>query len=166
MQVLVRCGQDVLVADGERWVFGRQPGAGGNVFVYVLILLGVIFSLNGVIWLLQAQWALGASLLLPGALLLAVAIWFLRARRSTRAAAKVLPIVVLDFPSGMLLGADLRPLAPLGEVEFSWTLQAFSSARALQCRWRGRSLVVLRGDAFGGGIGPAIDALKRRGLRA
>jgi hypothetical protein len=143
--ILVRCGDGVLVDTGSRWIFGRQPGTGGSVVVFVLGIVGSILLVNGLVQLVLGE-------------LLAFGV--------IAALAGVEPLLQLDFGTGTLLDATGRPLAPLGEVEFTSSMQLTSSARALRVRWNGGDVVVLRGDAFGGGIGPATDALRSRGLRA
>lgn len=149
-------------------MFAHQSGTGGNVVLFVLGLVAVIFEVNG-----AALLAMGGSTLLPGLAMLGlgsacvalfVLVW--RRRAAARQSATLSPIVTLDFARGVLLDHDGAVLAPLAQVTFSSTMQLASSARALECRWgSGKALVVLRGDAFGGGIGPAVDALKRKGLR-
>jgi hypothetical protein len=162
---IARCGSGVLVADGERWTFGHQPGTGGNVLVYLFGLIGTIFSVNGIA-IAVTQHIGGLALLVVGLPLLATAVAIVRSRNKRRMNPTLQPIVVLDFAVGMLLDGIGRPLAPLAQVAFSAHFQLFSSARMLECRWPGGHVVVLRGDAFGGSIAPARDALRRRGLRA
>jgi hypothetical protein len=165
--VLVRCGDGVLVDDGTRWVFGRQPGARGNVAAFVFALVGLILAGNGVVQLVIGELiAFGIAASVFGVLILCVAVGLVRARDRQRVAAPLQPLLQLDFASGLLLDAAGRPLAPMAEVVFSAAMRLTSSARALHCRWPGGDMVVLRGDAFGGGIAPAIDALRSRGLRA
>jgi drug/metabolite transporter (DMT)-like permease len=163
---IARCGSGVLVAEGERWIFGHQPGTGGNVLVFVLGLLGVVFSVNSITISMMGAIGVGVGFLLVGGLLIAAAVTVVRRRSATRREAAVAPLVVLDFASGMLLDTTGRSLAPLTDVAFASRMQLASSARALECRWSGGNMIVLRGDAFGGGIGPALDALRSRGLRA
>lgn len=167
MIVLVRCGDGVLVDEGTRWVFGRQPGTGGNVVAFVFALVGVILTGNGIAQLVLGELiAFGIAASVFGALVIWAAVGLVRARNRQRAVAPLRPLLQLDFTSGMLLDAAGQPLAPLHEVGFAAAMQLTSSARALHCRWPGGDVVVLRGDAFGGGIAPAIDALRSRGLRA
>jgi len=163
--MIARCGSGVLVAEGERWTFGHQPGTGGNVFAFVLGLFGVILSANAVT-IAVTQHIAGLALLLVGLPLLAAAVALVRSRKVSRTTAAIVPLVVLDFATGMLLDRTGRPLAPLAQVVFAARMQLASSARMLECRWPAGHLVVLRGDAFGGSIGPALDALRGRGLRA
>ncbi len=164
--LLVRCGDGVLVDDGARWIFGRQPGAGGNVVAFVVGLVGLVLAGNGIVQLVIGEIiAFGIAATVFGALLIYVAVGIVRGRDRQRTVAPLQPLLQLDFASGMILDATGRPLAPLGEVVFASSMQLTSSARALHCRWPGGDVVVLRGDAFGGGIAPAIDALRARGLR-
>lgn len=162
--LLARCGDGVLVADGDRWTFGHQPGSGGNTVLFVLVLVGAISTVSGVA-LVGALGAAAAGNLVVGAALLVLARWLFRRRKQTRASAAIVPIVVLDLAAGTLLAGDGRVLAPLDQVRFSREMQLASSARKLECRWPQGQVTVLRGDAFGGSIGPAIDALRDRGLR-
>ncbi len=165
--ILVRCGDGVLVDTGSRWIFGRQPGTGGSVVVFVLGIVGSILLVNGLVQLVLGELlAFGVIAALAGLGIVGGAVAFARARSRKRAMAGVEPLLQLDFGTGTLLDATGRPLAPLGEVEFTSSMQLTSSARALRVRWNGGDVVVLRGDAFGGGIGPATDALRSRGLRA
>ena len=168
-RTLARCGSDVLVEDGERWIFGRQPGTGGGTLVFVLGLLAVIVTINGVVQTVLGSAGAGVGV---GLVMLAVGLLFVwatvaivRRRNRLRASAPVEPVLVLDFPTSTLRTGDDRELAPLAEVEFVARMQLASSASALHCRWPGGSRVVLRGNPFGGSIGPAEDALRSRRLR-
>jgi Flp pilus assembly protein TadB len=164
MAELARCGDWVLVADGERWTFGQQPGSGGNVLLFVLVLVGGIAAINGVVLtFVVSPFALIA--LVIGAGILALARLVFRRRNHARTTAAVDAIVVLDFTSGWLLTPSGRQIAPLAQVQFTQEMQLASSARKLECAWPQGKVTVLRGDAFGGSIGPAVDALRSRGLR-
>ncbi len=165
MTELARCGDWVLVAQGERWTFGRQRGTGGNVLIFVLALVGFIAAFNGVVLTFTVS-PYGLIGLAFGAGLLTLAFRRLRHRNRARAHAAVDPLVILDLAGGWLLGAGGQPMAPLSQVAFTTASQLASSARMLECTWPGGKVIVLRGDAFGGSIGPAVDALRRRGLRA
>lgn len=166
--MLARCGSGVLVEDGDRWVFAHQSGSGGNVVLFVLGLFGVILEGNGVMMA-----ATGGDVLVAGLVMLAIGsacigllVLVHNRRRAARRNTTLSPIVTLDFTNGVLLDHRGAVLAPLAHVTFATTMQLASSARALECRWGpGKALVVLRGDAFGGRIGPAIDALRRKGFR-
>ena len=162
---IARCGSGVLVAEGERWMFGHQPGTGGNLLVYIFGLLGTIVSVNAIV-MAATEHIAALALLLIGLPLLAIAAAVVRSRNAARKTTMLQPIIMLDFASGMLLDGAGRPLAPLAQVFFFPSFQLFSSARKLECQWPGGRVVVLRGDPFGGSIGPARDALRRRGLRA
>jgi len=164
MTVLARCGDWVLVAEGERWTFGRQPGTGGNVMLFVLALLGTIAIVNAGVALVQG-WVAGVGVLALGAVLLGLAFVWFRRRNGLRETSPVQPIVVLDLANAVLLGPTGQVLAPLARVVFSKELQLASSARKLECAWPQGQLTVLRGDAFGGSIAPAVDALRSRGFR-
>lgn len=155
----------MLVADGERWTFARQPGGGGNVFVFVVGLVAFLLIGNGAV-MIASHVVAGVVMLAVGAGLAALAVVFIRRRAGTRTTSPLQPIVVLDLAGGWLLAASGQPIAPLADVQFRKEMQLASSARMLVCTWppQGR-VVVLRGDAFGGSIGPAIDALRSRGLR-
>jgi hypothetical protein len=165
--ILVRCGQDVLVDEGQRLVFGRQPGTGGNAMFFVGGLFGTILLTSG-ISVTATGGALGAGigLVAIGATLVTLVVRTVRRRDRLRPTVPVVPLVVLDLAAGMLLDGRGRVLAPLSEALFEPRFQLTSSSRALACRWPTGEVEILRGDAFGGGIGPAIDALRGRGLRA
>jgi hypothetical protein len=161
---LARCGDWVLVADGDRWTFGHQHGTGGNVLVFVLVLVGGIAAMGGVVltFVVSPFALVGVAI---GAGLLALARWWVRRRNLARTQTAVDAIVVLDLANGWLLAPDGRQLAPLSEVVFTKAFQLASSARKLECAWPRGKVTVLRGDAFGGSIEPAVDALRSRGLR-
>ncbi|HWB77648.1 MAG TPA: hypothetical protein VG755_21930 [Nannocystaceae bacterium] len=161
---IARCGDGVLVADEERWTFGRQPGTGGNVLMFVLWLVGCIL-LSGGIAARAAGWAFVITASLLGIVSIALGFAWLWRRDRARQRAPIVPIVVLDLSAGVLLGPNLETLAPLASVVFSAEFQLASSSRKLVCAWPGGRVTVLRGDAFGGSIAPAVAALRSRGLR-
>ncbi len=164
MTVLARCGDWVLVAEGERWTFGRQPGGGGNLVVFLLGLFGALLVGNSVT-AIMGGWRPGYGVLALGLGILVLAGLWIRRRDRMRATAAVQPIVVLDFANAVLLGPTGQVLAPIARVVFSRELQLASSARKLECAWPQGQVTVLRGDAFGGSITPAVEALRRRGFR-
>lgn len=165
MTVLARCGEGLLIAEGERWTFARQPGSGGNVIAFVLGLVGTIGLANGVVFLASGSLGGLVGLVLGGGLI-TLAVLSFRHHDRVRTTGPIQAIVSLDLANGWLLGPTGQPIAPLTHVSFHGEMQMTSSSRKLVCTWpQGGRLVVLRGDAFGGGIGPAIDALRSRGLR-
>jgi hypothetical protein len=132
--------------------------------------LAFTLGANGVAQLVMA--ARGVTGLIAGLVLAAITVPLVAAlvhlvkrRRRARVSATMQPRLVLDFGAGQLLDARGAVLAPLQEVSFDKVMQLASSSRALKCRWgKDGGLVVLRGSPFAGGIGPAVDALRARGL--
>jgi hypothetical protein len=163
-RILARCGADVLVDEGTRWVFGHQAGGGGGTFLYVSALIAVIVGGNGIFWMTQGVWRLGLGMLAASALFIWLFVAFRRSQKAARTS-PVLPALVLDFDAQALLDGQGRRLASLDQVQFASVFQLGSSSRALECRWGGEKRIVLRGSPFGGSIGPAIDALRSRGVK-
>jgi hypothetical protein len=167
-RILARCGGDVLVDEGARWVFGQQSGGGGGTLLYVLGLCACIIGANGVFWTIQGArggpgLGLGLSMLATAAVAVAL---FVLARRSRNAARErpVVPHLVLDFEARALLDGQGNRLASLDEVRFARVWQLASSSRALECRWGSQRRVVLRGSPFSGSVEPAAEALRTRGV--
>jgi hypothetical protein len=110
---------------------------------------------------------LGAVFLAVAALA-GVVLWLIIkfVRRRHAAPLGALPVLVIfDVPAGQLCSGTGQPVAPLSDVQLGHRFQIGSSSRALEVRWSGGSVVLVRGNPFAGGIGPIESALQARGIR-
>jgi hypothetical protein len=165
MRILAHCRDDVLVEQGDCWIFGRQSGAGGTSFVVGTGLGGIGLVIITVIRAVQdgvVAWAW----LLPGLLLLACSAAVYVSRQRARKSSAIRPRLVLDFARGMLLDAAGRELAPLSSISFVPRHSGLVLAQKLECAWPGGREIVATGEELGDHLGPMRDALRSRGLPA
>jgi len=161
----------VLFSDGRRLVFANRGTAYRRVALFVLALLALIFTANGVYWIAAGMRSggglvLGAILTAAGVLTGLAAQWTWTVEKQDL---KAVPgrdqwILVIDLEARHVEARHGEVLAPLDAVRFSPVAQLGSSSRALGATWPGGSAVVYRGSPFGGSWTAARDVLRRHGI--
>ncbi len=163
----------VLFSDGRRLVFADRGTSYRRVVLFVLALLTLIFTANGVYWIATGMRSgsglvLGAILTAVGALAGSAARWTWTVEKQDL---KAVPsrdkwILVVDLEARLIEARHGEVLAPLDAVRFSPVAQLGSSSRALSATWPSGSTVVYRGSPFAGSWTAARDVLRRHGIDA
>ena len=163
----------VLFSDGHRLVFADRRASYRRVVLFVLTLLAVIFTVNGVYGIavgmqLGGGLALGAILTAAGALTGSVARWMWTVEKQDLKAppSRDKWVLVVDLEARHVEAPHGEVLAPLNAVRFSPVAQWGSSSRALAATWPDGSTVVYRGNPFAGSWTAARDVLRRHGIEA
>ncbi len=161
----------VLFSDGHRLVFADRGTAYRRVVLFVLALLAVIFTANGVFWVASGLRTgsglyLGAILTVVGALTGIAARWTWQVEKQDM---QTVPsrdrwVLVIDLEARHIEAPHGEVLAPLHAVRFSPKVQLGSSGMALSASWPGGNTVVYRGSPFGGSWTAARDVLRRHDL--
>lgn len=170
--VVATCGGYELIEDGPRLLFVNRGSSWYGVALFVMGLLAVITSANGVLWLVPGVFpgggGFGAALLLLLAAAFCTAFILLRrarARSATESFRSEHVILIADRAQNALTDSGGRPFAPLDGVVFRSAMQVTSSSRCIEVNFAGGTRVVARGSPFSGSIGGFQKALRARGLR-
>jgi hypothetical protein len=158
----------VLFSAGRRLVFADRDTSWRRVVLFVLALLALIFTANGVYWIATGMrfgsgLVLGAVLTAAGVLAGVAARWTWTVEKEDL---KTVPsrdqwVLVIDLEARQVEARHGEILAPLDAVRFSPVAQMGSSSRALVATWPSGSAVVYRGNPFGGSWTAARDVLRR-----
>ncbi|MBW2453732.1 MAG: hypothetical protein JRI68_04445 [Deltaproteobacteria bacterium] len=164
-------GVGLIEQDGKLYAVDLGTGW-AYTMGFVLGLITFIFGAFGTVQLVLAIAGAGGlavlgAIFVPIAAATGVGLWLVVRHVQRRHAAPLgsLPvIVVFDFAAGQLCAATGQPLAPLAQVQLGHKLQLGSSSKALELRWPGGSVALVRGNPFAGGSSAIEDALGSRGL--
>jgi hypothetical protein len=164
MNLLARSsGVAVYEQGSELWVV-PQPTSWRYTAVFVLGIITLITGVNGAIFCLSGRFAFGAPIAgaaLIGGLLIYALVSQIRSRHR-RVPEERDAAVILDFAGRRLLDPGRRPLADLAAVRLGRRFQFGSSAPALEISWPGGSRILVRGNAFAGGIADVEEVLQSK----
>lgn len=172
-KVIATCGGYELIEDGPRLLFVNRGSSWYSVALFVVGLLAVITSANGVFWLVAGLSSDGggfgvALALLPLAAVFVtvfILLWRAQARSAKEGFRSEHIILVADRARNALTDSGGRPLASLDGAVFRSAMQVTSSSRCLEVIFAGGAQVVARGSPFSGSIGGFQKALRERDLR-
>ena len=161
VKLVERQGHILVVNEGTGWVNTATFVVG--LFTFILVVNGSIqlalsvSGQGGELGLAIALWIVGG---MSAAALVALARF---ARRKEKASPEELG-VRLDFNlhAGSLCDGQGRVLAPLAHLRLQHKLQMGSSSPALVAVFPGGTALIVRGNPFGGGIGPIERELQGR----
>jgi hypothetical protein len=171
-RIVVETAGCVVVEEGPRVHFAHRSGGGLMIAAFVLGLLTLITTVNGVAQIALA-FSSGGGHALAGVVLLGLgtvvggsfAFVIRRYRRVRAAGVETLPrMLSIDRSRGVLLDGVGRELGLVGFARTQRTFQAASSYRALTITWQGGSVVVARGSPFVGDVGPIEEVFRSCGV--
>jgi hypothetical protein len=167
-QTIATCGGYEMVEVGPRIYFIDRGTGGYAIALFVLGLLTVIASVNGIVQLGMGNLMAGLIIGAVGAVFGAVFALVLRARRARLALRwdQNPTIAFIDRETGSAHDPAGQALAPLTHVAFAPVFQIASSSQALAMKLPRGEIVIARGSPFSGSIDDFTDALRARGFRA
>ena len=158
--IFEREGKFFIAQRRARWI---------NTALFVFGLLTVVFLINGILQLFvfaAEMKTAGMILFAVGTVFLFFFILLLRFRKKTRTLSpETLPFLcILDFNSGNLLDAFEKVLAPLSSVTIKRKMQIGSSSPKLVLSWDKKSLTIVKGNPFSGGVSAVETVLITKGI--
>jgi len=155
-------GIAVVEHRGALWVVDRKTGWTSTA-IFVTGLVAGIGLLGGFSILFTVGLA-GLGPMVVGVLGVVGLVLLVRwKRRQEQAPLQSLPVLcAFDPRQGAVTDAAGRPFAHLQQVELARAFQVTSSSPALELRYPGGKLLLVRGNPFGGGIDDVEHVLKQR----
>lgn len=173
MKKITQASGTAVFEDDSKLYFMRQPSLWTATGLFVCMLLAFIFTANAVVQFILAGKPGKTFGALPFAFLAAglfFALLALSLKRQRNRAARLLPaqlhcICIFDLQNNNLLDANENVIAPLSEVKLKRKMQFTSSSPTLHLQWGKKSMLLVSGNPFSGGIAAIEGILSQRGIR-
>ena len=161
-------GTVVFEREGKFYI-AQRPARWLSTALFVFGLLTFVFLINGILQLFVFEAGLqtaGIILFAVGTVFLFFFILLLRFRKKIRVQSPDgLPFLcILDFNSGNLLDASEKVLSPLSSVTVKRKMQIGSSSPKLILSWDKKSITIVKGNPFSGGVSAIETFLCSKGI--
>lgn len=162
----------VIYENENKLYISKKPGQWTSSFLFVTGLLGILLMTNGILQMFVFKNQTGKMPTL-GIILSALGILFAfifwkiiayRKRINSIPFNELKSICVIDFTSNNLLDAQQNILSSLDAVQLVRKMQITSSSPALVLKWNKKTLAIVNGNPFSGGVSAVENALISKGL--
>jgi hypothetical protein len=169
---LVESSGTIIYDSGNKIFICKKPSQWTTTALFVTGLLSFIFIVNGVLQLFvfknaqNATSTIGIVLLALGTIF-SLIVWRILAYRkkiNSMPFEKLKKICVLDFTNNSLLDSNNTILTSLDDVTMKRKMQLASSSPKLILKWNKKSLVIVNGSPFSGGVTAVEGALISKGV--
>lgn len=162
----------IIYDSGNKLFISKKPAQWTTTGLFVTGLLSFIFIVNGVLQLFVFKnahgpiYPIGIILSIVG-IVFALVFWRILAYRKKINALsfeKLKNICVIDFTNNNLLDSNNNILSSLDTVTMKRKMQLASSSPKLILNWNKKSLVLVKGSPFSGGVTAVENALISKGI--
>ncbi|HBX52942.1 MAG TPA: hypothetical protein DEH02_17900 [Bacteroidales bacterium] len=154
---------------GKKLYLLKKPAQWTSVALFVTGLVSAILLVNGIIMFISNSGTAvtGLVLLLLGLIILFAAFLIMRHRaKINRIPANELPcICIFDFEKDMLIDGTGKVVCPISSVRLARSFQLASSSPSLVLKWENKSLLLVKGNPFSGGINAVERFLIEKGVQ-
>jgi hypothetical protein len=172
MKKLASSSGTVVYESDNKLYITKKPAQWTTTFLFVTGLLALILLGNGVLQLFIVDEAYRISqnfglILLGGGVLCLLIFWGIAAYRkkvNAKPVTELKHLCIIDLTSQTLLDGNQNMLAPLAAVRLVRKMQITSSSPELLLTWNTRSLTIVKGNPFSGGVGSVEKVLKAKGI--
>lgn len=173
MLKLAESSGTVVYENNNKLYFYMKPASWSITFLFVSGLLAFILLSNGILqlFLLDQEGSsakeIGLGLSALGILFLIIfwRIYLFRKKLNKIEPAKLKSICVIDFTENAFIDGQGNLLTSLDSLRLSRRFQFGSSSPALELRWDKRSITIVKGNPFSGGISAVEKLLKLKGIQ-
>lgn len=173
MVKLAESSGTIIYDSGNKLFISKKPAQWITTALFVTGLLSFIFIVNGVLQLFvfknaqNATSTIGIVLLALGTIF-SLIVWRILAYRKKInfiPFEKLKNICVIDFTNNNLLDSNNNILTSLDTVTMKRKMQLASSSPKLILNWNKKSIVLVKGSPFSGGVSAVERALISKGIK-